>query len=90
MPLQTVAYADGWVAGTPETGGTRVEARGTGFYVATGTPPADGDFSTAQSLASGESLFVADTVGFFIHASQPVVPASAYTTGGIPQVTNGC
>ena len=88
MPLQTVSWADGWVAGTPETGGTRVEARGTGMYISTDAVPVDEDFGTALALASNESCFIEDTIGFFIHASQPVVPAHAYTTGGISQVTN--
>ena len=88
MPLQTVPWASGWVAGTAAATGTRVEARGTGMYVSTDAAPVDGDFGTALALASNESCFIDPGVAFFIHASQPVVPAHAYTTGGISQVTN--
>ncbi len=88
MPITQCPTGE-WTAVAQEADGTRVEARGTGFYVTTDVAPVDGDFGTAIALASGESLFVDDgAAALFVHPSNSVHSAFVYTTGGISQVTN--
>lgn len=88
MPVTTI-QPGAWGAITPEAGGTRIEARGTGFYVSTDAAPVNNDFGTALAVASGESIFVdAAATAIWAHASQSVVPAFVYTTGGITQASN--
>lgn len=90
MPV-TELTPGSWQAIAQEAGGTRVEARGTGFYITTDAAPIDNDFGTAIAVPSGGSVFVeTGAAALFAHTSQNVISARVYTTGSISQTDVQC
>jgi hypothetical protein len=84
MPLVNVPV-NVWTAIPALANGTRVTARGTGFYISTATLAPDVlDFGDAKAVASQESIFIdAAVTTIWAHPSNSVLDVNVYTQDGI-------